>query len=62
MKSSRWGHLFVDNRFVKEGKLVLKHKVSAGRHKIKFCFEGNRGNCAQKSVNISNGAHEKVFF
>ena len=62
VKASRWGHLFVDNRFVKEGKIVLKHKVSSGRHRIKFCFEGDRGNCVQKSVSISNGDHQKVFF
>ena len=62
VKASRWGHLFVDNRFVKEGKIVLKHRVSAGRHRVKFCFEGDRGNCAQKSVSINNGAHEKIFF
>lgn len=62
VKASRWGHLFVDNRFVKEGKIVLKHRVSSGRHRIKFCFEGDRGNCAQKSISVSNGAHEKVFF
>ena len=62
VKASRWGHLYVDNRFVKEGKIVLRHKVSAGRHRIKFCFEGDRGNCVQKSVSISNGDHQKVFF
>ena len=62
VKASRWGHLFVDNRFVKEGKIVLKHRVSAGRHRVKFCFEGDRGNCAQKSISVSNGAHKKVFF
>ena len=62
VKASRWGHLFVDNRFVKEGKIVLRHRVSAGRHRVKFCFEGDRGNCVQKSVSISNGDHQKVFF
>lgn len=62
VKAARWGHLFVDNRFVKEGKIVLRHKLSAGRHRVKFCFEGDRANCVQKSVSISNGDHQKVFF
>lgn len=62
VKASRWGHLFVDNRFVKDGKIVLKHKVSSGRHRVKFCFEGDRGNCAQKSISVSKGSHKKVFF
>ena len=62
VRSPRWGHLFIDNRFVQDGKLIFKRQVSAGRHRVKFCFDGDRGNCAQKSISVPNGGHEKVFF
>ena len=62
VKSGRWGELLVDGRPVKRGKVILRHKVNAGSHRVPFCFNADRGNCAQKRVSISKGAHEKVFF
>jgi hypothetical protein len=62
VKSRQWGELLVDNRSVKRGKVILRHKVSAGRHRVKFCFNADRGNCAQKVISISANDHKKVFF
>ena len=62
VKSRQWGELLVDNRSVKRGKVILRHKVSAGRHRVKFCFNADRGNCAQKVISISVNDHKKVFF
>ena len=59
--SRRWGEVYIDRRKIK-GTPLLKHRVSAGRHRVKICFDGNQGQCTEKSVNVSVDGHEKVKF
>jgi hypothetical protein len=62
VKSPTWGHIYIDRRFVKESQVLLKHKVRAGQHTVKVCFNGDRSNCQERRVNVSPNSNEKVFF
>lgn len=58
-----WGSVYVDGQMVAQESPLIGHRLPAGVHQVRLCYNGDRSRCtADRRVTIRAGGHERVVF